>query len=68
MTIGQKIHFARQKEKMTQEQLAAFVGCGRLHICKLENDVEYPSLYTLKVIADRLGMKQISEALYTILG
>lgn len=67
MTIGKKIQQARMKSNFTQAQLAHMVGCGRLHITKLENNVEYPSLYLLKKIAQELDMRNVQKAIYVIL-
>lgn len=65
--IGTKIMTARRQAGLTQDQLASQVGCGRVHITKLENDIEYPSLFMLKEIADTLGMRKVQNAICEIL-
>lgn len=68
MTLGQKIKWYRQLRGYTQEQLAKKIGVGRLHITKLEKDLEWPSLMCLLQIAHALDMAQTKECLRHILG
>lgn len=67
MNLGKKIRRAREKQSMTQKELAIAVGCSRIHITKIENDRQNPSIFLLQQIAQELCMRKVEEALLVIL-
>lgn len=67
MKLGTKIRKARERAGCTQQTLADHVGVSRLHITKLEQNKELPSIYCLEVIAIFLRMSDILKALNEIL-
>lgn len=58
LRVGLKIREAREKQNMTQEQLAQRINKKRAYISKLENDGENLTLKTLFEVVERgLGGK-----------
>lgn len=54
--IGQRIKKAREKKKLTQEQLAELVDLSPMHISVIERGAKPPKLETLVNIANALGV------------
>lgn len=57
MTLGEKICGERKKRGLSQELLADNSGISLRTIQRIENDKSNPRPYTLKVIADTLGIE-----------
>ena len=57
MTIGERIKSVRKEKKMTQEQLASFLGVKTAAVSKYENNLVSPSWDTVIKIADALCVK-----------
>lgn len=56
MSLGEKLKLARKKEKMTQLELAEFLGIKAATICQYENNVTVPSLQIFKKLCDRFEL------------
>ena len=56
MTLGEKIKLARNKKKMSQQELSEKAGTHQKNISKYEKDLVIPSATTLKAIADTLDV------------
>lgn len=54
--IGRRIKELRKQTGMTQEQLADHVHIDAQHMSRLERGVYFPSLETLELIAQNLGV------------
>ena len=54
--IGQRIKRAREKNQLTQEQLAELVDLSPMHISVIERGAKPPKLETLINIANALGV------------
>lgn len=52
--IGSRIRAARERKKLTQEELAAMVDLSPTHISVIERGVKPPKLLTLVAIANAL--------------
>lgn len=55
--IGQRIRAQRQGNHMTLKQLAQVVGCSDAYLSQIENGKVFPSISSLKKIADALQSK-----------
>lgn len=57
MTTGEKIRILRHKKGLTQEQLAAIVGCGKSYISHIENnrDVPFDWIDKIATVLDTTG-------------
>lgn len=53
-TIGYRIKQARERLKITQEQLGEIIGCTTQHISAMERGVKLPRLDTFLCIANAL--------------
>lgn len=54
--IGRRIKALRKQAGMTQEELAGLVHIDPQHMSRLERGVYFPSLETLELIAQSLGV------------
>ena len=54
--IGSRIKAAREKKKITQEELAGLLGMSTTHISVIERGVKPPKLETFIRIANALGV------------
>lgn len=54
--LGQELLKARQAAGLTQEQLAFRAGLSRPYVSQLERDLKSPTLATLFLICDALGV------------
>ena len=54
--IGQRIQTARRNARMTQEELAAIIGCTPQHLSAIERGTKTPRLDTFITIANALHM------------
>ena len=54
--IGRRIKAAREKKKLTQEQLAELVDLSPMHVSVIERGVKLPKLETLINIANVLDV------------
>lgn len=54
--IGQELRKSRQRAGLTQEELAFRAGLSRPYISELERDLKSPTLDTLFLICDALGV------------
>jgi ribosome-binding protein aMBF1 (putative translation factor) len=62
MALGEKIARLREKNAMTQQQLADKIGTHASAICRLESaDYDGHSMATLQKVADALGMLLIVD-------
>ena len=57
INIGEKLRSLRQKNNLTQKELAERTGINQADISKLENGTANPSIRTLRRLADGMGMK-----------
>ena len=53
-TIGRRIQNARRNARMTQEELAAILGCTPQHLSAIERGTKTPRLDTFIMIANTL--------------
>lgn len=53
--LGRRIHAARKRHHMTQEELASRCGCTRNHLSDVENGSSRPSLELLLRVARHLN-------------
>jgi len=63
--IGRQVKLAREKSKLTQEQLANYLKVDQTLITKLENGTRNPSLSMVKKLAHGLGMQLKLEFIQT---
>jgi transcriptional regulator with XRE-family HTH domain len=56
MTLGEKIKLARNKKKISQQELGEKADTHQKNISKYEKDLVIPSAITLKAIADALDV------------
>jgi transcriptional regulator with XRE-family HTH domain len=56
MTLGEKIKTARQRKKLSQQELGKLSSTHQKNISKYEQDLVVPSALTLKSIAEALGI------------
>ena len=56
MSLGEKIKIARKNEKMTQLELADFLGITKATICQYEKNYAFPSLPNFKKICEKLHL------------
>ena len=54
--IGRRIQAAREKKRLTQEQLAEYVDLSPMHVSVIERGVKLPKLETLINIANVLDV------------
>ena len=54
--IGRRIKAAREKKRLTQEQLAEYVDLSPMHVSVIERGVKLPKLETLINIANVLDV------------
>lgn len=54
--IGRRIKIAREEAHITQEELAARIGCTPQHISAIERGVKTPKLETFVTIANTLNV------------
>lgn len=54
INIGKRIRAAREEIKMTQEELAAAIGCSDKHVSVIERGVKSPRLGTIIKIINTL--------------
>lgn len=54
--IGKRIKIAREKKRLTQEQLAEMVNLSPMHVSVIERGVKLPKLETLILIANALDV------------
>ncbi len=50
LTIGQKIHFYRIKNKLTQDELARRLGVGRIQVIRWEQGNNIPSPIAVRLL------------------
>lgn len=62
LRLGRAIRERRKLLGMTQEELAALAGCGRLLINKLEQGQASPRLASLLDVLEALGLQITLEA------
>jgi transcriptional regulator with XRE-family HTH domain len=55
--VGERIQAIRQKQGITQDQLAERTGLNRVHLYRLETGRQSMTLRTLKIIANTLGVR-----------
>jgi len=55
--VGQVIHEARRKEKVTQEELAKRIGTSKSYISRIEKGIIEPGVGTFYRIIDALGLR-----------
>lgn len=55
--VGQVIHEARRKEKVTQEELAKRIGASKSYISRIEKGIIEPGVGTFYRIIDALGLR-----------
>lgn len=55
--MGQIIHDARKKEKVTQEELAKRIGASKSYISRIEKGVIEPGVSTFYRIIEALGLR-----------
>ena len=55
--MGQIIHDARKKEKVTQEELAKRIGASKSYISRIEKEVIEPGVSTFYRIIEALGLR-----------
>jgi transcriptional regulator with XRE-family HTH domain len=55
--VGRRIKAIRQRNGITQDQLADMTGLNRVHLYRLETGKQSMTLRTLKLIADSLGVR-----------
>jgi transcriptional regulator with XRE-family HTH domain len=67
MTLGEKIRNSRKNLNISQKELAEMIGVGRLHITKIENGVEFPSIAFLAVLGKKLKMSKINRLIKELL-
>ena len=51
---AERIQQLRQQKKLTQSELAELVGTTRVTVCRIERDINKPSIGMLSLIADAL--------------
>ena len=56
MTLGQRLKTYREKEGLTQEQLAEYLNVSRQAVTKWEHDTGMPDIENLVVISRRMGV------------
>ena len=56
MSLGAELRRARLDAELTQEQLAVAAGIDRAYVSLLENDHKSPTVDTLYLICDALGV------------
>ena len=56
MEIGSKLKEARMRTEFTQEQVSDAIGVSRQTISNWENEVSYPDLSLIPVIADMFNV------------
>jgi len=56
MTLGEKVKYERQKQSLSQQQLADSADIHQKNISKYEKDLVTPSATILKKIADALNV------------
>lgn len=54
--LGETLYQARSKAGLTQTQLSELTGISQPLISRIERNFENPSLFTLKTLAEGLGM------------
>ena len=55
--MGQIIHDARKKEKVTQEEMAKRIGASKSYIARIEKGVIEPGVSTFYRIIEALGLR-----------
>ncbi|MDR2859471.1 MAG: helix-turn-helix domain-containing protein [Mediterranea sp.] len=55
--MGQVIHDARKKEKVTQKELAERIGASKSYISRIEKGAIEPSVSTFYRIVNALGLR-----------
>lgn len=55
--LGRNVDYYRRAAKLTQEELAARIGMGQYYISGLEAGKRNPTLETMCLIADALGIR-----------
>lgn len=55
--MGQIIHDARKKEKVTQEELAKRIGASKSYISRIEKGMIEPGVSTFYRIIEALGLR-----------
>ena len=56
MTLGQRLKAYREKENLTQEQLAEYLNVSRQAVTKWEHDAGMPDIENLIAISRRMGV------------
>ena len=56
MTLGQRLKAYREKEGLTQEQLAEYLNVSRQAVTKWEHDAGMPDIENLVAISRRMGV------------
>jgi transcriptional regulator with XRE-family HTH domain len=60
LAVGERIRNLRTEEEMTIEELAEKSGSGsKGHLSNIERGLVRPNIYTLKQVADGLGVKPL---------
>lgn len=57
-SFGPLLHAIRTRQRLTQDELAERVGCGRRHIARLEAGTRHPGRSLLRLLA---GLPNLSE-------
>jgi len=57
LAVAKKIKVLRKKKSVSQDRLAALAKLDRAHLFRIESGKANPTLRTLKVIADALGVR-----------
>lgn len=55
--VAERIKAIRKKKGISQDELAELAGLNRVHLFRIERGRCNPTLRTLKIIADTLGVK-----------
>lgn len=57
LPIGEKVRYWRKKKGLTQDQLAKILGVHGPNISQIENGARSPSMNTIEMIAEALGIE-----------
>jgi mannose-6-phosphate isomerase-like protein (cupin superfamily)/DNA-binding XRE family transcriptional regulator len=55
-TVGARVHFLRQQQNMTLEQLSTLSGLTKSFVSKVERSISVPSISTAKSLAESFGL------------
>jgi transcriptional regulator with XRE-family HTH domain len=55
VTFGEQVRITRERNNVTQQELATMTGLSRCTISKIENDKRNATIDTMSLIANKLG-------------